>query len=489
MRVPPITRRSLLAGAAGALAAQQPQVQPPNVLFVFPDQIRAQEVGYNGGKNVPTPHIDRLASQGVIFTNALSSCPLCTPYRAMLQTGRWPTLSGGMLNFVNLPATGQSMADIFSRAGYDTGFIGKWHLSAGRLAGTLKRGAPPPPLAESEFVPPGPARHGYQYWAAYNFHSNFTKAFYYRDTPERLTMPHYETDSETDMAIDFMRTRAAAGKPFFLTVAPHPPHPPWRAEQTPAGCLERVAKDLYWRPNVKGRVEPPGRDPRYYFAMLANTDDNLGRLTKFLDDSGLADNTIVVFTSDHGEMLGSHGRYNKMVPYAEAVDVPLIVRWPRHIPGGQNRDTLYTPMDHLPTLASLCRLPKPGLADGLDLSGSVLGRKGPEPDAALMMNFVSHWDFPESGTDWPEWRALRTTQHTYVHWLNGSEEFYDNIADPYQLRNLFDGRNAPEAMSRLRPRLQEMLRSSHDEFLPGSAYAEWLTPQRDFKRNALGPLT
>jgi arylsulfatase A-like enzyme len=455
------------------------------VLFYFADQVRACELGYRGGQNIATPHIDRLASQGVVFTHAISSCPLCTPYRAMLQTGRWPTLSGGVLNWVNVPSTGESIADVFARAGYDTGFIGKWHLAAGARAGSLKRGQPVKPRPESEYVPPGPARMGYQHWAAYNFHANFATAFYYRDTSERLIMPRYETDAETDLALEFMRARAANGRPFFLMVAPHPPHPPWRPEQSPAGYLDRVPQQLHWRANVKARKEGPLNDPRCYFAMLANVDDNVGRLLKFLAESGLAGSTVVVFTTDHGEMLASQGRYNKMVPYAEAVDIPLIVRWPGRIRAGSKSEALYTPMDHFPTLVSLCGLSTPGIVNGMDLSAHALGRRGAERDAALMMNYVSHWDYPETNTDWPEWRGIRTPQYTYVRWLNGAEELYDNLADPLQLRNLYDGRRAPEVMARLRSRLKDRLAESHDDFPPGTAYAGWFTPDRDMLRNAL----
>jgi arylsulfatase A-like enzyme len=248
-----LTRRGLITGAAAVAAATPQEGRKPNILFFFPDQVRASEVGYNGGQNATTPNLDRFAMQGVIFQNALSTCPLCTPYRAMLQTGRWPTLSGAVMNWINLPSTGQSLGDVFSRGGYDTAYIGKWHLAAGARAGSLDRDKPVKPAAESEFVPPGPARLGYQYWAAYNFHANFNRAFYYRDTPDRLIMPKFETDSETDLAIDYLKNRGPGDRPFFLTVSPHPPHPPWRPDQTPPGSLDRAPKDLYWRPNVKGR--------------------------------------------------------------------------------------------------------------------------------------------------------------------------------------------------------------------------------------------
>src|SRR5260370_26202703 len=150
-----ISRRNLLSGAAAALGAgASPPAERPNVIFFFPDQVRSNELGYNGGQNVPTPHIDRFSTQGVTVAHAVSSCPLCTPYRAMLQTGRWPTLSGGVMNWVNLPSSGHGLGDVFSRGGYDTAYIGKWHLAAGRYAGTLDKHKEVQPAAESVFVPP-----------------------------------------------------------------------------------------------------------------------------------------------------------------------------------------------------------------------------------------------------------------------------------------------------------------------------------------------
>jgi arylsulfatase A-like enzyme len=222
--------------------------------------------------------------------------------------------------------------------------------------------------------------------------------------------------------------------------------------------------------------------------MLGNVDDNIGRLMTFLDTSGLAENTIVVFSTDHGEMMASHGLYNKRVPYAEAVDIPLMVRWPKRIKAGSKCDALYTPMDHFPTLASLCGLSTPGIVNGMDLSGQVLHQTGPQRDAALMMTFLSNGQYPETMTDTPEWRAVRTKQHTYIRRICGAEELYDNRADPYQVRSLFDGRGVPAVMTQLRSRMQDLLKESHDEFLPGTAYREWFTLERDLVKTAAGPV-
>lgn len=485
----PITRRTALLSAASGLSTALAAGKRPNVLFFLPDQVRKCELGcYGGGENSATPNVDRFAQQAVTFHNCISTYPLCTPYRAMLQTGRLPANSGGVMNWINLPATGHAMGNAFNDAGYDTGYIGKWHLAAGRLAGTLDRNTPPPPRKESEFVPPGPARMGYRYWAAYNFHTDFMKAFYYRDTSERLYMPKFETDSETDMAIDYMRKQRAADKPFFLIVSPHPPHPEWRKDLTPARNLEATPGQLKWRPNVKGRRDQSSADPRCYIAMIKNMDENFGRLMHYLDESGLADDTIVVFTSDHGEMLASQGRYNKMVPYAEALDVPLVIRWPKRIHAGSYSQAIVTPVDFYPTLASLCSIPVLGEIDGRDFSAAVLGRGEGKRSDALIMNFVSHWDFPETNSLWPEWRGVRGHNFTYVKWLNGPEEFYDNQTDPYQLKNLFDGRHPPATMLAARARLTQLLAEAHDEFLPGNRYASWFNLERNLVRNALGPV-
>jgi len=177
-----------------------------------------------------------------------------------------------------------------------------------------------------------------------------------------------------------------------------------------------------------------------------------------------------------------------MAPYSEAVDIPLIIRWPRRVGAGRKSDILYTPIDHFPTLVSMCGLGTPKIVDGMNLSRRVLEGKGPDRDSALMMNFVSHWDYPETMTLWPEWRGVRTRQHTYVRWLNGAEELYDNTADPYQYRNLCEGRNSPAVLNRLRSRLKDLLKEAHDEFLPGNRYGEWFTTDRDLIRTALGPV-
>jgi arylsulfatase A-like enzyme len=186
-------------------------------------------------------------------------------------------------------------------------------------------------------------------------------------------------------------------------------------------------------------------------------------------------------------MMGSHGKWEKMSPYEEAVRVPLIVRWPGRIAAGSRSDALFTPMDHLPTLLALAGAPATSSQiDGMDLSGAILGKAGRERDAALMANYSSHWDYFHSEWPWPEWRAVRTKQHTYMKWYSGVEQLFDHVEDPYQMRDI--AKEAAPTASRLRSRMNELLHEAHDDFRPGHGYAEWFDAGRNVRRTGWGPV-
>lgn len=467
----------------------------PNIVFIFVDQLRNQSLGYNGETNITTPNIDKLAQKGCVFNNALSTAPVCTPYRGMLQTGRYPSKTGLFINWVDPDTTLTCLADLFNRGGYETGFIGKWHLNAGffrrigmdydeeSTIGEQMKGFSDPDN-HSEFVEPGPYRLGYKYWAAYNFHVNFSEnCYYYEDEPEKKFFEPYETDGEVSVAIDFMEKQKGKEKPFMLMIAPHVPHNPWKPEDVPKKYLDQVKDSLDVRPNVKGSLIPEEHledwDPRVYYAMVKNIDYNIGRIMDYLNESGLEENTIVVFTSDHGEMLGSQGRVYKMVPYAESVDVPLIFYWKGKVQPGRESNSLYTPIDHMPTMLSLAGIKVPEFADGQDLSHLILGHQGPEREEALMMQFSSHWDYCLTGAPWKEWRAVKTKQHTYVKWIDGKEELYDDMNDPYQMNNLVENKEARDELEMLRGKLEDLLSKANDEFLPGTAYRKWFNNKRE----------
>jgi arylsulfatase A-like enzyme len=472
----------------------------PNVLFVFFDQLRADVIGaYGGGANISTPNIDRLAGEGALFSNALSTTPVCSPYRGMLMTGRHPTHTGILLNFLEVPSNAHGIAEVFREDGYRTAFMGKWHLAAGghkeawvgQEGGSWEHALPfMEANPDYNYVRPGRARLGFSDWAAYNFHSSFYAAPYYGNTPQQRIMKGYETDALTTMAIEYMEAAREDSEPFFLMVAPHPPHPPFT--RAPQEFLQDVNPQLQWKANVPQKIRTPrhATAATQYYAMCKNADHNLGRILDYLERSGLDEDTIVVFTSDHGEMLGSHGRFNKMVPYAEAIRIPLIVRWPGRIAAGHRTATLQTPLDHFPTLISLAGLSTTGDLDGVDLSSELLGGEAVARDAVLLSNYTAHWDFfktySDAGAKWAEWRGVKTQQYTYVRWLSGKTELYDDLEDLAQLNDLSDDAAFAPVVDALEAKLIALLAEAHDEFLPGNAYVDWVDDERNIIRTGLG---
>ena len=215
-----MTRRGFIqALAAAPLLRAQPRVHhtpnrtAPNILFIMPDQWRGMDLGCTGNTQVRTPNIDRLASQGINFTNAVANCPLCTPSRAILQTGRYPHQNGMQVNDVPLSPNERGLGKILHERNYFTGFVGKWHLHGGaRLPG---------------FVPPGPRRHGFDYWAANICSHNYFNQQYFRDNPTPIHMANYEVPAWTDLAIEFLEKAKAGTQPFCLYVDYGPPHDPY----------------------------------------------------------------------------------------------------------------------------------------------------------------------------------------------------------------------------------------------------------------------
>jgi len=472
----------------------------PNILFFFPDQFRADMCSPYSDRFLSTPHLDAFASQGIVFDNAIATCPVCTPWRGMLMTGRYPTHSGVLFNFVDMSPqqNPNCLGDVFKRAGYATGYIGKWHLSAGGLKGNglheREEEAFQKRIADTggnaEFTRPGPDRFGFDHWQSYNFHGSYNDYWWYEDQPIKQHASGFETDVQIDQAIQFMERQAGNENPFFLAVAPHPPHPPFDPASLPPGYLDRVPESIAWPPNVPSENPRDTLDMRGYLAMAQHIDDAFGRLLRFLDESGLAENTLVVFTSDHGEMHGSHGRLNKMVPYREAIHIPLIVRQPGTIPAGERSSALFGPMDFLPTLCAAAGLEAPAECEGRSLLPAMHGGDNEDDETALLlMNYTSHWDFLQTQTHWPEWRGVYSKHYTYVRWLDGREELFDNQQDPYQLHDLSNAPEATTTLEQYRQRLAALLEEAHDDFRPGTEYASWFNRDRELLQTALGPVS
>jgi len=225
---------------------------------------------------------------------------------------------------------------------------------------------------------------------------------------------------------------------------------------------------------------------RVYYAMVANLDWNLGRLLQAIDELGMRDDTVFVFTSDHGEMFGAQGRRAKNVFYDEAVRVPFLMRWPGHIPAGSASDACLNTPDIMPTLLSLLGLPVPEGVEGVDLAHCALGQPGPEPEAAWMQCTGATAIFQ----DGHEWRALRDKRYTYALYRSDrSEHLYDNESDPYQTRNLASDPAHRDVLARFRSMLGDRMSSLNDTFEACTWYRDHWTEDRMILRTATADLS
>lgn len=427
----------------------------PNLLFVFADQMRGMAMGCAGNSDVRTPTMDALARDGLRLTDCTATSPVCSPNRATMLTGVYPTTHRVLGNDLPLRLDLPSLGTVAKENGYHTGYIGKWHLDG---------------VPRSKFTPPGPRRFGFDFWAVYNCTHAYFRPTYYRDSAEVIEAPGYEPEVQTDLAIEFL-DQSPADAPFCLVLSWGPPHDPY--DQVPERARVYDPTTLTLRPNVQPETDNPlarGMDCRrtiadYYTAVTA-LDKQLGRLLAWLDERGSRDDTVVVFTSDHGDMLWSHGLMKKQAPHEESINVPFLLRWPGRIAPGSVSETLVGSVDLLPTLVGLLGWETSARFEGRDLSAAFQGHESGAQDSVLIGNYLS---FDEARRqNMPEWRGVRTLRYTYAE-LPGRRPWllFDNQTDPYQLRNLVDQAEQRDVRRELASTLGEWLERTADPFLPG----------------------
>jgi arylsulfatase A-like enzyme len=439
---------------AGSASAGDAHPSKPNILVVIADQWRAEALGYAGNPDVQTPNLDRLHRQCIDFPNAVASVPVCCPSRASFITGQRALTHGVFLNDVPLAPSATSLAKVLRAAGYDTGLIGKWHLNGD---------------GRSAFIP-RERRQGFDYWKALECTHDYNRSFYYADGPEKRTWEGYDAAAQTLDAQQYLRDHARSTKPFLLFLCWGPPHDPYQTAPRQYRAIYET-RPLKLRPNVPAELaEKAPKMLAGYYAHCTALDDCVGQLRQTLEQSGLASNTILVFTSDHGDMLGSHGQRNKQQPYDESIRVPLLLSWPAGLGlKAVRRDVLLTTEDLMPTLLGLSGVAIPKTVEGLDYSDYLRGGKNPSDDAVLVSCPApfGQWTRKIGGR---EYRGLRTLRYTYVRDLSGPWLLFDNQVDPYQQHNLVGQPQQAKLQAELDAILQRKLRATHDEFRPAADY-------------------
>ncbi len=427
----------------------------PNVVFVFGDQWRQQATGYAGDPNVATPHLDALARESINFTQAVSGCPVCSPYRASLLTGQRPLTHGVFVNDVYLQPRSTSIAEAFSSAGYDTAYIGKWHVDG---------------HGRSNYIPPE-RRLGFDYWKVLECTHAYNHSPYYAgDSDEQRIWNGYDAAEQTRDARNYIANRNP-DKPFLLMVSWGPPHNPY--ETAPEAFRNLYdPKTLTLRPNVPTELDAQAREwLAGYYAHCSALDACVGELLASLREQGIEQETVFVFTSDHGDMLGSQGEVRKQRPWDEAIRVPFLLRYPG-LPAWRPRETeaLIDAPDIMPTLLGLCGVPIPETVEGTDFSAHIRSGEPPADAAALILCAHPFGEWTTTRHGGREYRGLRTRRYTYVRDLNGPWLLYDNAADPYQMQNLVHDASSAKLRETLDEKLRRKLEESHDQFLPGPEY-------------------
>jgi arylsulfatase A-like enzyme len=458
-----------MVAASRAPAFAESKSTKPNLIFIMPDQWRAQATGYNGDPNLQgkTPNLDKLAAESLDFTTAVSCCPVCTPYRASLITGQYPLTTGVFLNDVclghpPLPQCGPkavSIAEAYKSAGYETAYVGKWHIDG---------------HGRSSYIPPE-RRQGFDYWKALECTHDYNHSSYYdNNDPTKRCWDGYDVIAQTKDAEQYIRNHARAEKPFCLFLAWGPPHNPYETAPEKYRAMFDP-KQIKLRPNVKGGSQFPGIQPAQsredsakdlagYYAHIAAMDDCLGGVVRTLEETGIANDTILVFTSDHGDMLGSQGELRKQRPWDESILVPFLIRYPGVVKPRKVPMPINTP-DIMPTLLGLSGVAIPKTVEGTDYSRILGGGKAPDDNAALIMCASPFGEYIRPHGR--EYRGIRTRRYTYARDLNGPWLLYDNERDPYQLDNLIGRPEAGQLAKRMESLLQKELDRTHDEFLPG----------------------
>jgi arylsulfatase A-like enzyme len=452
----------LLALPPPALAAGR-----PNILFVMSDDHAAHAIGAYGSRVNQTPHIDRLAGEGMRLDNVFVTNSICTPSRAAILTGQYSHLNGVPV-FNRFDSSRVTVARRLQQAGYHTGMIGKWHLGS------------------------DPA--GFDRWEILPGQGAYRDPVFYTAIGETTYTGRYVTDVITDRAIAFLESRPK-DKPFFVMVHHKAPHRPWEPDATHRAQFanrwipepetlwdsyatrtdalrenrQRVAHDLTLRDLKR---EPPAgltgesltrwKYQRYmqdYLATIQSLDDNVGRLLAFLDASGLAQNTIVVYTSDQGFFLGDHGLFDKRFMYEESLRMPFLVRWPGVVAPGARSDAIALNVDFAPSLLEAAELAPPADMQGRSL---VPVWRGHTPADWRTSMYYRYYHDP-GDHDTRAHYGVRTRRHKLIHyWKKDQWELFDLVHDPSELHNLYDQPGQDELARGLKAELARLKAALRD---------------------------
>lgn len=415
-----------------------------NLLYIFADQWRKTAIGFENVDSVHTPTMDAFASESMVFNNAISTYPLCSPHRAALLTGKYPYSCGmwtnckiGLDEVVMLKPQEVTIANVLKEEGYATSYIGKWHLDASEM--NFHKEPESGAINWDAYTPPGERRQGFDFWFSYGAMDKHLDPHYWQNTQDKIEPKKWSPEVETDVAIEYLENRDKE-KPFCMFISWNPPHPPY--DKVPEKYVEMV-KDINLKENVPDEFK---NDPKFiktvreYYGAICGLDENFKRILDYLKQNNLEEDTIVVLSADHGEMLGSHGLMGKNIWYEESIKIPLLIRG-KGIRADQT-DVLLSSKDHMPTLLDLLDVEIPDCVEGISFKNILINEPMYEPDSVFlsmipgMPSLIEPYRKRGLNNKAYGWRGIRTKEYTYV---------VDNGCHPdkKQVRYLYDLKNDP----------------------------------------------
>ena len=528
-----IQRAFVLAILVGSLVQPAVAQERPNILFIFSDDHAPHAIGaYQGWlKDVnPTPNIDRLASQGMLFRNSFCTNSICGPSRAVILTGKHSHKNGFMMNGNRFDGDQQTFPKLLQKAGYRTALIGKWHLTS--------------------------APQGFDYWDVLPGQGRYYNPVLIRDGKRRTVQGHC-TDIVTDLAIDWLKKNGDGKKPFMLMCQHKAPHRCWmpalrhlekyrdkdlpepktlfdkrndnaspaRNQQMEIENHMNQVYDLFfdagpnWDPkagkaldrsgflnkkvmtpqqlekwnaafaeenkkfadaNLSGKELVRAKYQRYiknYLRCIAGVDDSVGKLMKYLKDSGLSENTIVIYSSDQGFYLGDHGWYDKRWMYDESMKMPLIVKWPGVTkPGAINRDLVQN-LDYAETFLDIAGVKVPDDMQGRSLVPLLRGKTPSDWRTEL---YYHYYGFPAVHMV-ARHLGVRGKRYKLIHFYQMDEwEFYDLKSDPDELKNEYKNPKYANEIKQQKKVLQKLIKQYDDQTDIRPKPPEW---QKKYRQN------
>ncbi|MBW8002243.1 MAG: sulfatase [Planctomycetes bacterium] len=465
----------------------------PNIIFIMADDHASHALSCYGSKINKTPNLDRLANEGMRFDNCFCTNGICAPSRAVILTGKYSHINGHVNNVTTFDGSQQTFPKLMQKGGYQTAMIGKWHLKS------------TPTGFDYYSVLPGQGEY---------YNPDFI------EMGEKKKHKGYVTDIVTDKCMDWIKNRDRS-KPFCLMYQHKAPHANWKPGPDHLNMYDDVeipepptfnddyasrsdaarqcdmtiehCMDYQYPPDDKRMTPPKGltgqalkkwKYQRYikdYLRCIASIDDNTGRFLDFLDEQGLSDNTIVIYTSDQGFFLGDHGWYDKRFMYEHSLRMPLLVRYPKLIKPGSVADAMVLNLDFASTFLDMAGIEIPDDIQGDSLRPILEGRKPVDWRKSIYYHFY----------EYPGWHmvkrhyGVRTQRYKLMHFYHDIDawELYDLKKDPDELRNVYDDPSYAKIVLDLKAELKKLQHQYGDseelakEFI--AKYKGFIPPYRE----------